>query len=109
MMRNKIILLVEDNPDDVELTIRAFNKNNISNKVIVAKDGAEALDYLFGRGVYQERTINDLPILIMLDLKLPKVRRIGSAQGHQTKRTHQTTAGCYSYFFQSGGGRGCQL
>jgi two-component system, response regulator len=72
-MEEKIILLVEDNPDDVELTIRAFNKNNIFNKIIVAKDGAEALDYLFGRGVYKERELKDLPILIMLDLNLPKV------------------------------------
>jgi len=72
-MNNKIILLVEDNPDDVELTMRAFKQNNISNKVIVAKDGAEALDYLFGQGVYAGRDIKDMPIIILLDLKLPKI------------------------------------
>ena len=72
-MDNKIILLVEDNPDDVELTIRALKKNNISNKVIVAKDGVEALDYLFGTGMYAGRDVKDMPVVILLDLKLPKI------------------------------------
>jgi CheY-like chemotaxis protein len=72
-MRDKFILLIEDNPDDVELTLRAFKNNNISNKVIVAQDGVEALDYLFGRGMHQGRAITDLPVLIMLDLNLPKI------------------------------------
>jgi Response regulators consisting of a CheY-like receiver domain and a winged-helix DNA-binding domain len=72
-MDNKIILLVEDNPDDVELTLRAFKKNNISNKVIVAKDGVEALDYLFGKGMYAGRDVKDLPVVTLLDLKLPKI------------------------------------
>ena len=72
-MKEKIILLVEDNPDDVELTIRAFKKNNILNKVIVAKDGVEALDYLFGTGMYAGRNVKDLPVVILLDLKLPKI------------------------------------
>lgn len=72
-MSNKAILLVEDNPDDVELTIRALKKNSISNKVIVAKDGVEALDYLFGKGMYAGRDVNELPILTLLDLKLPKI------------------------------------
>jgi two-component system response regulator len=72
-MDNKIILLVEDNPDDVELTLRAFKQNNISNKVIVAKDGTEALDYLFGQGLYAGREVDDMPVIILLDLKLPKI------------------------------------
>jgi two-component system response regulator len=72
-MEEKIILLVEDNPDDVELTIRAFKKNNILNKVIVAKDGVDALDYLFGTGTYAGRDVKELPVLILLDLKLPKI------------------------------------
>jgi len=72
-MKDKVILLVEDNPDDVELTLRAFKKNHIVNKLIVAPNGLEALDYLFGRGIYQERDIKDLPVLIMLDLNLPKI------------------------------------
>ena len=72
-MDNKIILLVEDNPDDVELTLRAFKQNNIFNKVIVAKDGVEALDYLLGRGIYAERDVTDLPVVTLLDLKLPKI------------------------------------
>jgi two-component system response regulator len=72
-MEDKIILLVEDNPDDVVLTIRAFKKNNLSNKVIVAKDGVEALDYLFGKGVYAGRDAKDTPVVVLLDLKLPKI------------------------------------
>ena len=72
-MEDKIILLVEDNPDDVALTIRAFRKNDISNKIIVAKDGVEALDYLFGTGMYASRDIKDMPVVVLLDLKLPKI------------------------------------
>ena len=72
-MEEKIILLVEDNPDDVELTLRAFKKNNILNRVIIAKDGAEALDYLLGTGTYAGRELKDLPVVILLDLKLPKI------------------------------------
>jgi len=72
-MEEKIILLVEDNPDDVELTLRAFRKNNILNRVVVAKDGVEALDYLFGTGAHQGRDLKEQPVLILLDLKLPKI------------------------------------
>lgn len=71
-MQDKIILLVEDNPDDVELTRRALKKNNIMNKVVVASDGAEALDYLFGKGAYAGSEMH-MPAVILLDLKLPKV------------------------------------
>ena len=69
----KKILLVEDNPDDVELTLRAMKKNNITNEIVVARDGAEALDYLDGTGAYQGRDTDDMPTVILLDLKLPKV------------------------------------
>jgi two-component system response regulator len=72
-MNDKIILLVEDNPDDEALTIRALKKNNISNRVIVARDGAEALDYLFGAGQYSGRDPNATPQVVLLDLKLPKL------------------------------------
>lgn len=67
------ILLVEDNPDDVELAIRAFKKHNLNNEIKVARDGVEALDYLFGRGAYADRDISKEPILILLDLKMPKM------------------------------------
>ena len=72
-MDNKIILLVEDNPDDEALTLRALKKNSISNQVIVARDGAEALEYLFGTGQYSGRDANLTPQVVLLDLKLPKV------------------------------------
>jgi two-component system response regulator len=67
------ILLVEDNPDDVDLTLRALDKNRISNEVVVVRDGREALDYLFARGPYASRDPADLPALMLLDLNLPKV------------------------------------
>ncbi len=67
------ILLVEDNPDDVELTLRALEKNNLANKVFVVKDGAEAIDFIFASGNYVERNIENGPKVILLDLKLPKV------------------------------------
>jgi two-component system response regulator len=73
MMPNETILLVEDNPDDIELTLRAFRKNHIANNVVVAHDGVEALDYLFGRGAYASRNTADVPRLILLDLKMPKM------------------------------------
>jgi CheY-like chemotaxis protein len=71
--QSKVVLLVEDNPDDVELTLRAFKKYNIMNEVVVASDGAEALDYLFCTGRYASRDTNNLPEIVLLDLKLPKV------------------------------------
>ncbi len=72
-MGNKFILLVEDNPDDEALTLRALKQNHIDNGVVVTRDGAEALDYLFGKGKYAGRDLNAMPALILLDLKLPKV------------------------------------
>ncbi len=72
-MERKIILLVEDNSDDEMLTLRAFKKNNIMNEVRVARDGVEALDYLFARGKYADRDLDDMPEVILLDLKLPKM------------------------------------
>ena len=79
-METKIILLVEDDPNDVELTLRAFGKNNISNKVVVARDGVEALDYLFGTGAYEGRDTRTMPVFVLLDLKLPRM------DGHEVLR-----------------------
>jgi len=72
-MSDKVILLVEDNPDDEALTLRALKKNNIQNEVVVARDGVEALDYLFGSGKYAGRDVAILPSVTLLDLKLPKI------------------------------------
>ncbi|RJP30668.1 MAG: response regulator [Actinobacteria bacterium] len=72
-MEEKYILLVEDSPDDIELTLRSLKKSNIMNEVVVMKDGAEALDYLFGTGSYEGRDTGVMPELVLLDLKLPKV------------------------------------
>jgi two-component system, response regulator len=72
-MGDRIILLVEDNPDDVALTLRALKKNNILNRVVVAEDGAKALDYLFGTGEFAGQYVKGLPAVVLLDLKLPKV------------------------------------
>lgn len=72
-MEDKVILLVEDNPDDEALTLRALKKNNISNGIVVARDGVEALDYLFASGPYAARDPRAMPQIILLDLKLPKL------------------------------------
>jgi CheY-like chemotaxis protein len=73
IVKDKIILLVEDNPDDEALTIRALKKNNILNEVVVMRDGVEALDYMFRRGKYANRSPDTNPQVVLLDLKLPKV------------------------------------
>jgi two-component system response regulator len=70
---DKIILLVEDNPKDEALTLRALRKSNLLNTVVVARDGVEALDYLFARAAHANRSTSELPQLILLDLKLPKL------------------------------------
>ena len=72
-MKNKIILLVEDNPDDVKLTLRALKKSNIRNEVIVVGDGVEAMDYLFGTGKFAGRDTGIMPQVVLLDLKMPKM------------------------------------
>jgi two-component system response regulator len=72
-MERKDILLVEDNADDIELAKRAFQKNNIINNIVITRDGSETLDYLYGKGIFKGRDINNIPRLILLDLKMPKV------------------------------------
>lgn len=73
MTSERPILLVEDNPDDEALTLRAFSKNKIPNPVVVARDGVEALDYLMGKGTYSGRDLSVMPVVILLDLKLPRI------------------------------------
>ena len=72
-MKDKVILLVEDNPDDEALTLHALEANKIGNRVVVLRDGAEALDYLLARGPHERRAEQEAPTLVLLDLKLPKV------------------------------------
>lgn len=83
-----MILLVEDNPDDEALTIRALQKNNILNEVVVARNGAEALDFLFGTGAYAGRNLDLMPEVVLLDLNLPKLNGLEVLkQLRQDKRT----------------------
>jgi two-component system response regulator len=79
-MNSRIILLVEDNPDDEALTLRALKQNNIANRVVVAHDGVEALDYLLGTGAHVGRDLEDRPQLVLLDLKLPRLDGLGLLQ-----------------------------
>lgn len=74
---NKVILLVEDNADDVALTLRAFKRSHLMNPLVVVRDGVEALDFLFARGAYADRAGKPLPTLVILDLKLPKLDGLG--------------------------------
>jgi two-component system response regulator len=88
-MDNRTILLVEDNPKDEMLTLRSLKKCRVANEVIVVRDGAEALDYLFATGDYTERDLSDLPTVVLLDLKMPKIdglevlRRIRADERYQ--------------------------
>lgn len=72
-MDKKIILLIEDNVDDERLTLRALRKSNVMNELVIAADGQQALDYLFGQNAYDGRNLNSMPAVIILDLKLPKL------------------------------------
>jgi len=88
--KNKTILLVEDNESDVELAKRALLKENISTDIVVARDGQEALDYMFGTGEYTGRDVSELPALVLLDLQLPQVDGIETLRriraDHRTRR-----------------------
>lgn len=77
MIRNRIILLVEDNPNDVELTARAFEKSNVANEIVLARDGEEAINYLFATGRHSGRDPKVMPEVVLLDLKLPKIDGLG--------------------------------
>jgi len=88
--REKTILLVEDNPSDIDLTLRAFSREHINNKVVVAEDGQEALDYIFCTGKYSYRDISDMPLLVLLDLKLPVINGLEVLRRIRAdKRTHR--------------------
>jgi two-component system response regulator len=87
-MKNKVILLVEDSPDDVKLTLRALKKSNILNEVVVASDGVKALDYLFGTGEYEGRDTSNTPQVILLDLNMPK---LGGVEVLQRLRADERT------------------
>jgi len=85
-LTHKTILLVEDNRDDEELTMRALRRSNIMNEVVVARDGQEALDYLFGQGNHVARDVDFLPAVVLLDLKLPKIGGVDVLRAIRTNR-----------------------
>ena len=87
-MDRTTILLIEDNPDDVKLTLHAFKKNHMANDIVVATDGAEGLDYLFGTGKYAGRDAHMPPALILLDLQLPKIGGMEVLRKVQIGRAH---------------------
>ena len=90
MAEDKVVLLVEDNADDEALTLRALRKNNIANQVVVARDGVEALEYLFGAGNYAGRDVGVQPQLILLDLKLPRLDGLEVLRRlREDRRTHR--------------------
>ena len=76
-MPDRYILLVEDNPDDEELTLLSLRKNSLAHEIIVVRDGAEAIDFLFGQGQYAGRDVSRMPAVVLLDLKLPKLDGLG--------------------------------
>jgi len=76
-MSERYILLVEDNPDDEELTLLSLRKNNLAHEIVVVRDGVEAIEYLFGTGQYSNRDVTQVPTVILLDLKLPKLDGLG--------------------------------
>lgn len=84
-----MVLLVEDNPDDVKLTLRAFKKQQINSEVVVARDGVEATDFLFGRNKFAERDLSQMPTFVLLDLKLPKM---DGFEVLEAIRSHKETA-----------------
>jgi two-component system response regulator len=76
-MSERYILLVEDNPDDEELTLLSLRKNNLAHDIVVVRDGVEAIEFLFGNGQYAQRDVSHVPTVILLDLKLPKLDGLG--------------------------------
>ena len=92
----KRILLVEDDPKDVELTLTGLAEYNLANEVVVARDGEEALDYLYRRGIHENRA-NGNPAVILLDLKLPKVDGFEVLQQIRSDEKSQNDSGCYPY------------
>ena len=87
-MKKNIIMVVEDNEDDLELTLRAFAKNNILNEIVIARDGVEALDYLFGTGIHEGRDLHVMPEVILLDLNMP---RMGGIEALRHIRSNELT------------------
>ena len=101
-MSERYILLVEDNPDDEELTLLSLRKNNLAHEIVVVRDGVEAIEFLFGTGQYASRDVSHVPTVILLDLKLPKLDGLGRAQAAAGRRAHAHAAGRGAHVLEPG-------
>jgi CheY-like chemotaxis protein len=103
------ILLVEDNPDDEELTLLSLRRNNLGHEIIVVRDGVEAVEFMSGEGQYAGRDTAAMPAVILLDLKLPKLDGLGCIEAPTRRSAHASATGSGADFVESRRGRDCKL